>query len=138
MATITWPSEKLQRRDELEEKIIAAYACAASIVEQTRHTHVEHAKTITVTNAFANSVYVTITTTDRYLKLIDICKIYFEYCPESKHWYMGSNIELVDVAVQIGDKLCSDEYEWDTYGEIVLAAIDKLYHKIAVDIESKY
>jgi len=49
MATITWPATmRLHKKDELEEKLILSFSCAASIVEQYHNVSVNHIKHITV------------------------------------------------------------------------------------------
>ena len=139
MATITWPATmRIRKQDELEDKLILVYSCAASIVEQFHHVAVKHLNHITVRCFSRHSVEVTFIAPNNEDELVNMCKATFDYCTESHHWTFGTGNELYKMYAQITDNLVDDPKEEDAFFDLIFRALTSFEIKTSVEIESKY
>lgn len=139
MATITWPATmRLHKKDELEEKLILSFSCAASIVEQYHNVSVNHIKHITVRCFEKNCVEVTYVVPDNDHEDVSMVRAQFEYMPETGHWTMMRANELYQMYQQITKCLVADPKEEDGYFDIVYSVLVRYELKTSVEIEKKY
>lgn len=138
MATITWPATmKISKREELEDKLLLAFSCAASAVEHFHRVGVHHIKHMTVRCFEPGRVEVTYVVPNNDHEDVSMVRAQFEYLPDTGHWFMYRSMELYLMYQQIVDCVVANPQPEDSSFESMWSVLTAFEIKASVEIESK-